>query len=81
MKKLVSLLLCLVLVFSMAACGNNGGTEQGGKNPGTENPGTTNVVEEAAMAYFANFADDRNITTTAKLIEKMANGEEVFILD
>ena len=83
MKKLVSLFLCLVLVFSMAACGNNGGTEQGGeKNPGTENPGTTtNVVEEAAMAYFANFADDRNIISAAKLIEKMAAGEEVFIVD
>ena len=82
MKKLVSLLLCLVLVFSMAACGNNGGTQQGdNQNPGTENPGTTNVVEEAAMAYFANFADDRNIISTAKLLEKMAAGEEVFILD
>ena len=82
MKKLVSLLLCLVLVFSMAACGGNGGTEQGGeKNPGTDNPSTTNVVEEAAMAYFANFADDRNIISTAKLLEKMAAGEDMFILD
>lgn len=80
MKKLVSLLLCLALVFSMAACGNNGGG-QADPTPTTAPVTEKDVVKEAAMAYFANFADDRNIISTKKLLEKMDAGEEVFILD
>ncbi len=78
MKKLVSLLLCLVLVFSMTACGN------GNSNTPTPTPTPevkVDVVEEAAMAYFANFADDRNIISAAKLFEKMDANEPMFILD
>lgn len=87
MKKLLSLVLCLVLVFSMAACGNNGGTTTEPTKAPVENQTnntteTTNgVVEEAAMGYFANFPDDRNMISVAKLLEKMAAGEEVVILD
>jgi len=97
MKKLLSLVLCLVLVFSMAACGNNGTTTEPTKAPvestqdNTENttPDTqeevatpeVNVVEEAALAYFANFADDRNMISVAKLLEKIDAGEDILIID
>lgn len=84
MKKLVSLLLCLALVLSMAACGNTNVNPS--ENPGTQNSQNTevpetDVVKEAAMAYFANFADDRNIISTAKLLEKIDAKEDMFILD
>lgn len=84
MKKLLSLVLCLVLVFSMAACGNNAGTAEPTTAPVEDTQGTetkTNVVEEAAMAYFANFADDRNMISVAKLLEKIAANEEIVIID
>ena len=43
MKKLVSLLLCLALVLSMAACGNtNVNTSE---NPGTQNSQNPEVPE------------------------------------
>ena len=92
MKKLLSLVLCLVLVFSMAACGNsNAGTttttptkapvESSQTGTTTETTPANTVVEDAAMGYFANFADDRNMISIAKLLEKMVAGEEVVILD
>jgi len=93
MKKLLSLVLCLVLVFSMAACGNNGGTTTEPTKAPVENKQETtetkqetttpagNVVEDAAMAYFANFADDRNMISVAKLLEKLGAGEDVLIID
>ena len=40
MKKFLSLLLALVMVFGLAACGNTPTNES--NNPGTTNPGTTN---------------------------------------
>ena len=84
MKKIVSLLLCLVLVLSMAACGNT--NAQNSENPGTQNSQNSettekDVVKEAAMAYFANFADDRNIISTADLLKKIDAKEDMFILD
>ena len=84
MKKLLSLVLCLVLVLSMAACGNNAGTTEPTTAPVEESKGTetkANVVEEAAMAYFANFADDKNMISVAKLLEKIAANEEIVIID
>lgn len=84
MKKLLSLVLCLVLVFSMAACGGKETPAEPTKAPveGTQdNAQKGNVVEEAAMAYFANFADDRNMISVAKLLEKLGAGEDVLIID
>lgn len=40
MKKIFSLLLCLILVLSLAACGDSGDT---GKNTGDENGGSSSV--------------------------------------
>lgn len=89
MKKLLSLVMCLALVFSMAACGGKETTPTATPTPvqATDNQATqgttatTDVVKEAAMAYFANFADDRNIISPAKLFEKMDAGEDMIILD
>ena len=58
----------------MAACGNTNTNPS--EKPGTENNQNsekpeTDVVKEAAMGYFANFADDRNIISTANLLKKI----------
>ncbi len=39
------------------------------------------VVAEAAMDYFANFPDDRHMSSVADLFAKMDAGEELLILD
>jgi len=41
----------------------------------------TDPVTEAALAYFAEKADDNNMIAQDALIEKMKNGEDLFILD
>ena len=38
MKKLIALLLALVMVFALVACGNPGGGQTGDPNPGTSDP-------------------------------------------
>ncbi len=53
MKKILAMLLALVMVFSLVACGNPGGEQTGEPNPGTStpvdpNPGTS---EPAAPTY------------------------------
>ncbi len=41
----------------------------------------SNVVEEAALAYFADKAADNNIIKEDAFLTKIADGEELFILD
>jgi len=43
--------------------------------------GTENVVEDAAMAYFANLSDDINKIGQAEFLEKVEAGEDMFVLD
>ncbi len=39
MKKIIALLLALVMVFALAACGQPGGQQPGGEQPGGQQPG------------------------------------------
>lgn len=41
----------------------------------------TDVVKEAAMAYFAEFPDDRHMIVVPDLFTKMDAGEDLFIID
>lgn len=83
-KKLLVLLLCVAVVsMSFAACGG-GGQEAGApaaENPPAEVQEETNVVEEAALAYFANFPADKHVISPADFLAKVGAGEEMFIID
>lgn len=92
MKKFLALIMCFVMALSMVACGgqdaaNNNNdavvaTEQQSEVVvSTEVVEEVDVVKEAAMAYFANFGDDRNIIAPAKLFEKIEAGEDMVIID
>lgn len=79
-KKLLALLLCIAMVMSFAACG--GGNEAPPADGGgdvVEEQGS--VVEDAALAYFANFPADKNVIKPEDLFAKMDAGEDMFILD
>lgn len=96
MKKFLVLIMCATMALSMVACGNeapvvdeNVNVETPADTTEAETPETdvteetpeVDVVKEAAMAYFADFADDRNIISPAKLFEKINNGEDMVIID
>lgn len=78
-KLLVILLVVLMATVSFTACGGN----QEAAAPAEETPVVeeTNVVEEAALAYFANFPEDRHVIQPADLFAKIDAGEEMFIID
>lgn len=44
-------------------------------------PASGSVVKEAAMAYFADFADDKNVIKAEDLFTKIDAGEDMLILD
>lgn len=81
LKKLLVVLLCLALMtMSFAACGN-----QETSAPAAETPADvteeTSVVEDAALAYFANFPADRHVIMPADLFAKIDAAEEMFVID
>ncbi|MBR0597178.1 rhodanese-like domain-containing protein [Clostridiales bacterium BAD-6] len=81
MKKLLVILLCVLLTaVSFAACGSN---EEAAAPPAEQTPVAeeTNAVEEAALAYFANFPADRHVISPADFFTKIDAGEEMFIID
>lgn len=93
MKKFLALIMCFVMALSMVACGGQDAAENNANNTpaateqqsevvvSTEVVEEVDVVTEAAMAYFANFGDDRNIISPAKLFEKIEAGEDMVIID
>ena len=79
-KKLLVLLLTLALMTtSFAACGGQE-AEAPAEPPAVEEP-EVNVVEEAAMGYFANLPETNNMITFDKLMPMIDAGEEMFIID
>ena len=59
MKKLFALLLAVMLIFSLAACGNNDDNPSGSENnPGTSQSGENNdggIDRSTASAFFASY--------------------------
>lgn len=79
-KKLLVLLLTLALMTtSFAACGGQE-AEAPAEPPAAEEP-EVNVVEEAAMAYFANLPESKNMIDFKDLMTKIDAGEELFVID
>lgn len=44
-------------------------------------PANEDTVKEAAMAYFAEFPDDKHMIVVPDLFEKIDAGEDMFIID
>ena len=58
MKKLLALLLAMMLVFSLAACGDNNTTDPDKDNPGVSQSGENNdggIDRSTANAFFASY--------------------------
>lgn len=72
-KNVILILMAVLLVFSTASVFANGDDE-------AAEP-TVSPVTEVAMAYFADKAADNNMIAQAAFVEKVANGEDLFILD
>lgn len=80
LKKLLVILLCIIMAtMSFTACGN----DQEAAAPAGDTPvvAESNVVEEAALAYFANFPADKHVISPADFFAKIDAGEEMFIID
>lgn len=89
MKK--TLLLLLAMVFAIALVGGCAGGQDADvvddpvvdENP-AEEPNTdeeSTVVADAAMGYFANLPDSKHMANAEDIVARLANGEELFILD
>jgi len=80
LKKLLVILLCILMTtMSFVACGGN----EEAAAPVEETPVAeeTNVVEDAALAYFADFPADKHVISPADFFAKIDAGEEMFIID
>ena len=69
MKKLLALFIALMMVFSLAACGNNNTTDPDKDNPGVSQSGENNNNEGAALIDIADsdiraYASDLTTTLT-----------------
>lgn len=73
-KNAILILMAVLLVFSTASMFAKGGEEAAGEV-------TVSPVTEAAMAYFAEKAADNNMIAQDAFVEKVANGEDLFVLD
>jgi len=84
MKRIVLLILALMVVAALAfpACAQNVGIEEA--TDATEEivqEETGDAVAEASNNYFAEKADDNNMIAQDAFVEKIAAGEELFVLD
>lgn len=79
-KKLSILFICFALVFSLVACG---GQSTPAEQPATEEPAITSeeIVTEAVNGYFANMPKDIYKIKQDAFLDKVANGEDMFVLD
>ncbi|MDW7668281.1 MAG: rhodanese-like domain-containing protein [Bacillota bacterium] len=89
LKRFLVLLTILALVFSMAACSpseepaEEPEQEEPAEEPEEEEPAEADedVVAEAVNSYFAEMPEDIYKIGQADFIEKVANGEDMFVLD
>jgi rhodanese-related sulfurtransferase len=96
LKRFLVLLTVLALVFSMAACSpseepaEEPEQEEPAEEPEEEEPAEEpeepaevdeDVVAEAVNSYFAEMPEDIYKIGQADFIEKVANGEDMFVLD
>lgn len=72
-KKAFLILLAVLFVFSSAALF--------AKGDGEGEAAEASAVTEAALAYFADKAEDNNMIAQDAFVEKVKNGEDLFILD
>ena len=93
MKKLLAILLAVMMLFSLAACGNNetpsgdegGGTSQtdnqGGEGNNTENYDLTTVAGYLASYGYAesDFSETKNFTRIESTSTKSSTGEIVSV--
>jgi rhodanese-related sulfurtransferase len=81
-KKLLVILLCIFMAtVSFTACGGNEEAAAPAQEEQTPVAEETNVVAEAAMAYFANFPADKHVISPSDFFAKIDAGEEMFIMD
>ncbi|QSX09389.1 rhodanese-like domain-containing protein [Alkalibacter rhizosphaerae] len=88
-RRLLVLLLALMMIVTFAACGSNGDAGDNGDNGDAGDNGDngdngaveTNVVEDAAMAYFAEMPDDVYKIAQDAFVEKVKAGEDMVVLD
>lgn len=89
MRKLLALSLTLALTCGLVTgCGSKTDAPVQTQTPAAETqtpetdaPAETDVVAEAAMAYFAEFPDDKHMSSVADLFKKIDDGEEMLIID
>lgn len=95
MKKKLRILLpflvvMLVLSLAFAGCGPQEDPPAADDPPAEETPEPTptpdvpsdaEIVADAAMAYFANLPDDKELINEATFVERVLAGEDMFILD
>ncbi len=74
-KNVIFILMAVLLVFSTVSVFAKGGEEAAAAEV------TVSPVTEAAMAYFADKAEDNNMIAQDVFVAKVANGENLFVLD
>ncbi len=92
MKKLLSIMMILMLALALlTACAPAeepaeepaapAEEQTPAEEPAEEPAAETDVVAEAALAYFANFPDSKHMANAEDIVAKVLAGEELFILD
>ncbi len=92
MKKLIPVLLGTAMAVSLSACASKTVTETTTAAPAATEATTEaateaaeaasdDVVKAAAMAYFAEFPDDKHMIVVADLFAKIDAGEDMLIID
>ncbi len=95
MKKKLRILLpflvvMLLLPLTFAGCGQQDEPPAAEQPPAEEPPEPTpepdvpsdaEIVADAAMAYFANLPDDKELINEATFVERVLAGDDMFILD
>ncbi|MBN2285520.1 MAG: hypothetical protein JXQ26_01900 [Tissierellales bacterium] len=80
-KKILVLLTVLALVFSMVACAPKTQPTTAAPTETSTEVSSENLVADAANAYFAEMPESIYKIAQAEFLQKVADGEDMFILD